>query len=106
MLTHSELAKIVRRVDSKMARMTKPKKSAFVRWLETFLAEKGTDLETVFEIPGASGPNMIPAAVVVEHIKQAPAHEQAAIKTMLVRIDFANAPVLPFFRHLAQAIAI
>ena len=44
--------------------------------------------------------------VVIEHIKAAPLHEQKAIKTTLVKIDFMNGDIRHFFRHLAQAIAI
>lgn len=43
---------------------------------------------------------------VLEAIKQAPSHEQDAIKIMLIRIDFANASVLDYLKHLAQAIAL
>ena len=38
-------------------------------------------------------------------MKRAPKHEQEAIKTMLVKIDFRNAPVRPYLAHLGQAIA-
>ena len=78
----------------------------FSKWLDTFIAEKGLDLEQAFEVEGASGPNHIPLACVVEAMKVAPKTEQAAIKTMVVRIDFANGKVMPFFEHLAKAIAI
>lgn len=36
----------------------------------------------------------------------APASEQRAIKTMLVKIDFVNGDVRKYLRHLAQAIAL
>ena len=80
--------------------------SNFNNWLDTFLTEKGTDLETVFEIEGEWGVNFIAAGVVVEHIKMTTDAEQASIKTVIVKIDFQNGDVLDFFRHLAQAIAI
>lgn len=41
----------------------------------------------------------------MEAMFSAPAHEQAAIKTTLVKIDFRNGDILHFFRHLAGAIA-
>jgi hypothetical protein len=78
----------------------------FKTWLDTFVAEKGLDLEHTFEVPGASGPNFIPLAIVVDAMKGAPAREQAAIKAAVVKIDFMNGKVLPFFAHLAQALAI
>lgn len=43
---------------------------------------------------------------VVEATKLAPAHEQKAIKTMLVKIDFVNGDVRRYLRHMAQAIAL
>ena len=42
---------------------------------------------------------------VVAAMQLAPKHEQAAIKTMLVKIDFVNGDVCRYLKHLAQAIA-
>jgi hypothetical protein len=78
----------------------------FTKWLETFISEKGLDLEQVFTVNGKSGPNYIPLACVVDAIKSAPSQEQAGIKTMIVKIDFRNGDVCHYFKHLAQAIAI
>jgi len=78
----------------------------FAAWLDTFVAEKGIDTEALLEVEGASGLNIIPVCVVLSAMKAASAREQGAIKAMIVRIDFANRPVLPYFKHLAQAIAI
>lgn len=78
----------------------------FNKWLDTFTAEKGLDMEQVFVVEGASGENHIPIGCVVEAIKSAPAHEQVGIKDMIVKIDFLNGDVTKYFAHLAQAIAI
>lgn len=78
----------------------------FNKWLDTFISEKGYDLETVFEVEGASGTNFIPLGCVVEAIKATSQQEQNAIKTMSVKLDFINANCLNYFRHLAQAIAM
>jgi len=79
----------------------------FNRWLDTFVAEKGLDTEHVFEVEGPEwGTNSIPLAVVLEAIENAPAHEQAAIKTTLVKIDFENADPMHYFKHLAGALAM
>lgn len=78
----------------------------FTAWLDTFVGEKELDTERLFEIEGESGLNIIPLGVVLEHIKIAPQNEQAAIKRMIVRIDFVNGDVTDYFRHLAQAIAV
>jgi hypothetical protein len=78
----------------------------FAKWLDTFTAEKGLDMEQVFNVAGASGNNSIPLGCVIEAIKSAPAHEQAGIKSMIVKIDFRNGDVCRYFAHLAQAIAL
>lgn len=75
-------------------------------WIDRFVKEKELDTDHTFEVEGTSGPNFIPLAVVVEHIKIATKREQAQIKNMLVKIDFVNGDVMRFFNHLAQAIAI
>ena len=75
-------------------------------WIDKFVNEKELGTDRVFEVEGASGPNFIPLAVVVEHIKIATKQEQLAIKKMLIKIDFVNRDVMPYFEHLAKAIAI
>ncbi len=80
--------------------------NAFSKWLNTFLSEKGIDLEEVLEVEGPSGANHMPIACLVEAMVAAPKHEQAGIKTMCVKIDFVNAPVRPYLLHLARAIAV
>jgi hypothetical protein len=77
----------------------------FATWLDTFVSEKGIDLEDVLAVEGPSGLNQIPVGCLVDLMKQAPKHEQAGIKTMIVKIDFRNGDVLDYFRHLAQAVA-
>jgi hypothetical protein len=78
----------------------------FTKWLDTFIEEKGIDQTEVFEVEGATyGTNYIPLGVVVEHMKIAPPAEQAAIKRTIVKIDFLNQNPVPFFKHLAKAIA-
>ena len=76
------------------------------QWLDTLVEEKELDTDHVFEVEGASGPNLVPLAVVVEHIKIATKREQAQIKCMLVKIDFVDGDAMHFFEHLAKAIVI
>lgn len=78
----------------------------FANWLDTLIEEKGIDLEQGFSVEGPSGENHMAYQNVVDVIKGASANEQAGIKNMLVRIDFANGDIRHYFRHLAQAIAI
>ena len=75
-------------------------------WIDRFVQEKELDTDHVFEVEGASGPNFIPLAVVIEHVKIATKWEQAQIKNTLVKIDFANRDPMHFFEYLARAIAI
>ncbi len=77
----------------------------FNKWLDTFIEEKGINLHQTFDVEGRTGLNVIPYGVVIEHMKIAPKSEQASIKNMLVRIDFANGDVKHFLRHLGKAIA-
>ncbi len=74
-------------------------------WLDTFVEEKGYDTEQIFEVEGDSGTNYIPLGCVLEAMKHAPKHEQNTIKNKVVQLDFHNADVLDFFKHLAKAIA-
>lgn len=78
----------------------------FAKWLDTFLEEKGIDLEQGFEVEGPSGVNYMTVETVVIAMKSANANEQNGIKTVFVRIDFANGDVLDFIKHLGKAIAI
>ncbi len=80
---------------------------AFGKWLDTFLTEKGIDREETLEVEGKMyGTNWMPISVLVAAIKVAPKHEQDAIKSMLVKIDFKNGNVRHYLTHLAKAIAL
>ena len=81
--------------------------TTFKKWLNTFIDEKGIDREHIIEAEGpVYGTNMIPVQVLITHMENAPTHEQKAIKSMIVKIDFHNADVMDYFKHLSQAIAI
>lgn len=78
--------------------------AAFTKWFETFLDEKNLPVAN-WEIEADNGVvHMIDSEVVIEAIKGAPANEQAAIKTTIVKIDFVNGDVNHFFKHLATAL--
>ncbi len=85
---------------------TATKRTGFQGWLNTFLSEKGINMEETLEVEGPSGTNWMPVGVLVSLMNQTSAAEQAGIKAMLVRIDFKNAPVRPYLRHLAGAVAL
>lgn len=78
----------------------------FSTWLNTLVSEKGFDSEHMFLVEGDSGENHIPLGCVLDAIKQAPKHEQKAIKSALVMLDFRNADLLGYFGHLAKALAL
>lgn len=78
----------------------------FNTWIDTFVEEKGIDLEEVLEVEGPEwGTNYIPVGCIVDLMKQTTKQEQAAIKATLVKIDFRNGDVLHYFKHLAKAVA-
>ena len=78
----------------------------FNTWIDTFVEEKEINLEERFEVEGeVYGTNDFSYGVIVEHMKVAPASEQAQIKNVIVQIDFKNGDVKHFFRHLGQALA-
>ena len=76
------------------------------RWLDSFLSEKGIDPELFFTVKGPSGDNFMSLSHVIDAIKNAPKHEQKAIREMLVKIDFANGDIVGYLKHLAGAIAL
>lgn len=80
--------------------------TAFARWIDTFVDEKGLDREHRFEIDTDDfwGHHSIPLGVVVDAAKSAQAFEQDQIKKMFVTIDFKNGDVLHFFEHLARGL--
>ncbi len=76
-------------------------------YLDNLISEKdGITMDTEIQVEGASGTNYMTVGVVVENILIAPKREKDAIRNMLVKIDFHNASVLDYFKHLAQALAI
>lgn len=78
----------------------------FAAWIDRFIAEKGINPNFALNVTSKNGtPNRIPVGCVVDLMKQAPAHEQRAIKGTLVKIDYAAGDPLHFFTHLAGAVA-
>lgn len=82
--------------------------SAFATWLDTFVEEKNLDTDHLFTVETTGGfwnQHLIPLAVVMAAAKGVSASEQLIIKNTLVRLDLCNAPVMPYFEHLAKALA-
>lgn len=78
----------------------------FENWIDTFISEKGIDLEQSFEFEDSTGGfNIMQYQIVVDAMKIASNDEQKQIKEMLVKIDFQNGDVLHFLRHLGKGLA-
>jgi len=78
----------------------------FKTWINTFVEEKGLDMEKRFDVQAPDGtPHSVPVGCVVEAMISAGKDEQAQIKTTIVKIDFMNGDVLHFFNHLASGLA-
>ena len=79
----------------------------FNKWLDTFVSEKGLNLEAVFEADGKDfGANFIPLGSIVEFIKACDDATKSTIKTNFVKIDFMNGDVNHFFQYIANGMAI
>ena len=60
----------------------------FNNWLDTFLSEKGIDLDQPINVEGESGLNFMTVENIVEFMKVTSAGEQKAIKNTFVMIDY------------------
>lgn len=78
----------------------------FNKWIDTFIEEKNIDIDTPIDVEGPGGTNYMTVGTVIEVIKSAPNKEQKAIQNKLVQLDLENQDVLPFFKYLAEAIAV
>lgn len=80
----------------------------FATWLDTFVSEKGLDVDHVFEIKTDDfwETHFITLEIVLWQAKEnASAAEQKQIKDIIVQIDFRNGDVMHFFNHLATGLA-
>jgi hypothetical protein len=98
-----KVVKLVLSKDSKMIEIDiKKNKTAFQLWFETLLEEKQLPDER-WGILVDGEMNFIDSDVVIEAIKNAPTREQEKIKDIIVGLDFKTAPIMPFFKYLAEA---
>ena len=104
----AKTARIANRILDKIARDPDQdiNNRSFHEWLDDFISEKGIDLEQGFTVPGPSGENHMTYGTVIEHMKIAPRNEQNELKKMMVKLDFRNAAIEPYLRHLAQALVL
>ena len=91
--------------DREVSEVEEKVESAFNKWLDIFIEEKGIDLEQVIEIKTETNIHYFEVGNIIANIKATTPEEQAGIKDMIVKIDFHNGDVVDYFRHLAQALA-
>jgi len=81
----------------------------FNRWIDTFIDEKGIDLDTPIEFEDSTGmTHYMTVGVVLENIKAMPPEIQAKFKDMIVRIDFSTPeqkPILDYFEYIGKGLA-
>lgn len=70
------------------------------KWFNRFFEEKDLPSKT-FEIEHDGTIHMMDSDFVIELIKSSSPDEKTKIKEMLIRIDFRNADVNDYLRHLA-----
>lgn len=78
--------------------------TSFNQWLDTFIQEKGIDLDYTFTIEDEGITHIFELGNVIENIKTTSIEEQNAIKDMIVKIDFNNGDVVDYFKHLSKAL--
>lgn len=78
--------------------------TSFNQWLDTFIQEKGIDLDYTFTIEDEGITHIFELGNVIENIKATSKEEQNAIKDMIVKIDFNNGDVVDYFKHLSKAL--
>ena len=94
----------IKDINEWLERENKAVENAFTKWLDTFLEEKGTDLDTFINITSGNKITMIQYANIVEFAKNADTRTQANIKNTLVQIDFNNGSVEKYLYWLGEKI--
>ncbi|MFX0057455.1 MAG: hypothetical protein ACFE8J_04065 [Candidatus Heimdallarchaeota archaeon] len=79
----------------------------FKQWFETFLEEKGLDLDnTVIEFTNDKGIwNYMTLGTIYEYILDLPHDIQDQFKEKIVIIDFHNGDIMHFFKYIANYIS-
>lgn len=77
-------------------------KNVFNKWIDTFIEEKGIDLQKVIEIKTEKNTHYFEIGNIVENIKATTLEEQSTIKNTIAKIDFYNGDILDYFKFLAN----
>lgn len=80
-------------------------KNVFNKWIDTFIEEKGIDLQKVIEIKTEKNTHYFEIGNIVENIKATTLEEQSTIKDTIAKIDFYNGDILDYFKFLAKILA-
>lgn len=80
-------------------------KNVFNKWIDTFIEEKGIDLQKVIEIKTEKNTHYFEIGNIVENIKATTLEEQSTIKNTIAKIDFYNGDILDYFKFLAKILA-
>lgn len=73
-------------------------------YFDRFFDEKEIPFQS-FEVEDSQGrTHYLDTEVVIENIKAAPQGEKEQVRNVLVRLDFNNAPIVPFLKHLAEGL--
>lgn len=81
------------------------KKNEFDEWLDKYIEEKGINLEEIFSLEIDGVGHLFDYASIIEQMKCTSKGEQEKIRNKIAEIEFYNADVKDFFRHLAIPIA-
>lgn len=74
---------------------------SFNQWLDTFIEEKQLPDET-FQIEHNGEVHYFENQLVFDLIRKAPKSEQEGFKSMIVKLDFLNANINDYLKHLAK----
>jgi len=78
----------------------------FKTWINTFIEEKGIDINHTFEVEGREwGMNLIPVGSIIEFACGLDRASQQKIKATIVKIDFINGDVMHFLEYIAKGMA-
>ena len=91
--------------DRETPKIEPKQENVFNNWLDTFIEEKGIDLEQILEVKTEKNTHYFEVGNVIENIKTTTPEEQEEIKKTIIKIDFYNGDVVDYFKHLAQALA-
>lgn len=80
------------------------KQTPFEKWLNTFIEEKEIDISEEFKSTKDGISQIFTYREVLDNFKMTSEREQQEIKEKIIEIDFYNADVKEFIRHMSKAL--